>query len=88
MNRRSFFNRIAKAAVIAAMCPALLRDGIRREIPVTVQQATLVPFWMETTRVSRCTDLAYQEAFVRAFFYNESQFELLRADGMRPGEIL
>lgn len=62
MNRRSFFQSLARAAATVALAPQLAFRVKPLPIKAPEPQQIMVSYWMETSRHSMCYDNAYLEA--------------------------
>ncbi len=63
MNRRSFFSRIARAAVIAVATPVILREVIRAELPraITLEEySAAYDQYLAEKRMEEIFQLAYE----------------------------
>lgn len=62
MNRRSFFNRIARAATIVALAPQIAFRAPRLKLGIEEEVGT-VGFWSQTKRYSLCVDEDYRKFY-------------------------
>lgn len=65
MNRRRWFQSLAKAAAIVALAPQLA-FRVKPELTTLDTQ-----FWIQTTAEVSYYDEEYRKAFVASFFHNE-----------------
>lgn len=65
MNRRSFFQSIARAAAIVALAPQIAFRAPKLKLVVEPPQQ--VAFWRQITRRSRCVDSEYLKVYSTLF---------------------
>lgn len=70
-SRRSFFKRLASIVAVVAIAPEIAFARKLETAPGAISPDT-IPFWFQTTRVSRYVDSEYRKVFEQFLMDNEN----------------